>query len=232
MSRSRSRTTAERGLLGLVLGAACAAAAPAAPLPWQAPFAEGDPVRFQGTVAAPDGTPLPAVDVTLEASALKFDWRTFRRVRSASSTRPVQTDANGAFDLEWRWDSSYRDFELVVSVPVRLSGRMVDYELARLDVSDRLRQGSPVASALTAERADFVRGLRAFLDSLSTDDERRAYDQLGLPESVDHVATATGRESAWWYFELGRVARFRDGRLTEVSEFDPVRPIDEEGHER
>jgi hypothetical protein len=33
-------------------------------------------------------------------------------------------------------------------------------------------------------------------------------------------------ETAWWYFEAGRVYRFVDGRLTATEEFAPVREFD------
>jgi hypothetical protein len=48
---------------------------------------------------------------------------------------------------------------------------------------------------------------------------------MGVPEDVKRVSYA-GRqqetEVSWWYFEAGKVYRFRDGRLDQVERFDPV----------
>ncbi len=222
MSRSRSRTSAELVALGALALATLAAAASARPFPWRAPYAEGERVRFEGIVSDPQGRPLPGVDVRLAASAPGFDWRSFSREVRESRTAPSRTDDRGRFEVEWAWDSGFREFELVVSVAVRRSGVEVDQELERLDLGERVRQGAPVTAAVSVRRADYVRGVQAFVAALVTDDQRRVHQQLGLPESVDDQATAAGLESAWWYFELGRVARFLDGRLLEVESFPPV----------
>jgi hypothetical protein len=113
-------------------------------------------------------------------------------------------------------------------VRVEAAGREVASELARLDVGDRLRGESPVTAALTVERSGYVDRLRTFVGSISSDDERRVFAELGVPESVDRVESPSSVEAAWWYFEAGRVARFRDGALVETQTFDPIRPLDAE----
>ena len=49
------------------------------------------------------------------------------------------------------------------------------------------------------------------------------YDEMGRPDSIDRVNGGGWTESTWWYFSTGRACRFRDGRLVQVQEFDPVR---------
>jgi hypothetical protein len=224
MSRSRSRTTAERraaALLALTLAAAPAAAA----LPWGEPFSAGEAVRFQGTVADPQGRPLADVDVTLEASRTRLDLRSLARVPAETVTLAARSNERGEYALDWAWQPGFRRFELVASIPVRGAGGEARQELARIDLSARLKQGSPVSAALTVAEAEFVRALRAFVAALASDDERRVYDEAGRPDSVDRRDGPAGSSAAWWYFALGRVYRFRAGRLAEVERFDPVRRI-------
>jgi hypothetical protein len=66
-----------------------------------------------------------------------------------------------------------------------------------------------------------VRTLRAFVDSIDSDDERRVYREQGKPDRVE-ARTGAADEAAWWYFESGRVYRFRDGALVATESFDPV----------
>ncbi len=237
MSRSPSATTASRraawrrGVLAATLAAGClVAAVPAgAAFPWRFPFHDGDSVRFQGTVADPKGHPISGLEVVLEASNPHLDWRKLSRVEGAVTRRTVVSDARGGFSIDWTWSTGYRRFELVAVVRAGTEAREVVQELARLDVSDRIEHGSPVTAALTVERAGFVERLRDFVGSLDSDDERRVWADLGLPESVDRRESPGGTEASWWYFAAGRVARFEDGRLLEIQQFSPVRPIGDGG---
>lgn len=224
MSRSKPPTTAELGARALLLLALAAAPARAA-LPWGEPFREGEAVRFAGTVADPQGQPLADLEVTLEASRTKLDLRSLARVPAATATRAARTNERGEYAIDWAWQPGFRRFALVASIPVRGAAGESRQELARVDVSTRLKQGSPVSATLTVEAADFVRALRAFVAALASDDERRVYEEAGKPDSVDRRQGPAGASAAWWYFALGRVYRFRDGRLAEVERFAPVLPL-------
>jgi hypothetical protein len=48
---------------------------------------------------------------------------------------------------------------------------------------------------------------------------------MGKPDRIRNVQYPRHLESSWWYFESGRVYRFRDGRLEQVVPFDPVRGL-------
>lgn len=214
-------------MLGRAAVAALLALAGLGALPWASPYEEGQIVRLQGSVADRAGRALADVEVALEAGRGRTDWRSFRRETELRRVTTL-TDERGQFALDWPWDSSYRSFELVATVRVSAAGREVASELARLDVRDRLRGEPAVTATLTVERPGYVDRLRDFVGSIASDDERRVFAELGVPESVDRVESPAGVESAWWYFEAGRVARFRDGALIETQEFDPIRPIDQE----
>jgi hypothetical protein len=230
MSRSPSPTTAERrrGLAAALLLAIAAAGPAAAALPWSLPFAEGETVRFSGTVADPAGRPIPGIEVAVIAASRKFDLRSFSKVPGESERRVARTDARGEYAIDWTWDSRFREFAVVAFVTARGPDGDHERELARAEVGKRLRQGSPVLAALTVENADFFYALRDFVASLASEDERRVYQEAGRPDAVDRREGEV-REAAWWYYGLGRVYRFRDGRLAEVERFDPVRPFGREG---
>jgi len=212
--------------------ALCAIAASAAPAaashPWGFPYEAGDAVRFEGTVADSGGRALAGIEIALEASTPRFDWR---RLTSAPRVerRVATSDERGTFAIEWSWDAAFRRFELVATLSDELAGRSLRHELARIDVTDRVKAGSPVAASLVVVDGRFVARARAFLAGIETDDERRIWSELGLPESVDRVESPSSVEAAWWYYAAGRVARFRDGRLLEVQAFDPIRPLGEGG---
>ena len=207
-----------------------AVAAPAAPasasLPWGFPYEAGDPVRFEGSVADSGGRALAGLEIALEASTPRVDWR---RLTSAPRVerRVATSDERGAFAIDWSWDAAFRRFELVATLSDELAGRTLRHELARLDVTDRVKAGSPVAASLVIADGRFVERAREFLAGIRSDDERRIWTELGLPESIDRVESPGSVEAAWWYFAAGRVARFRDGRLLEVQSFDPIRPLGE-----
>jgi hypothetical protein len=233
MFRSPSPTTAEPGPARRRAAAAAAwtalallAASPGrAALPWSLPFDEGETVRFMGTVTDAEGRAIQGIDVALVAANRKFDFRALTRVPDDVARRDARTDARGEYAIDWPWDSRYREFTIVVFVPVRgPGGEEAIRELARVDVGKRLRQGSPVLAALTVENAAAFYALRDFVAGLSSEDEQRVYAEAGRPDSVERREGAV-REAAWWYYGLGRVYRFRAGRLEEVERFDPVRPF-------
>lgn len=195
----------------------------AAPL-LAASYAQGERVQFTGAVSDPQGRPLNDVRVTLEASRTYFSIRQFRRAQTEEIRRvSATTDANGQFTLQWPWDSYFNHFELVVGVPVRQARQERMEELAREDITRRVQGGSPVVTSLVVQNAAFVTKLREFIASVQSADERRVYDDMGRPDKVERVQYPERTEVSWWYFEAGRVYRFRDGRLEQVVPFEPVK---------
>jgi hypothetical protein len=188
-----------------------------------APYEDGQRVQFTGMVSDKQGQPLAGVKVVLEISRTYFSVRHLRReavdMRKVSGT----TNERGEYSLEWPWDSYFNHFEIAVGVPVRKAREELLEELERADVTQRALAGSPVVSAVVVENAAFITHLREFLASVRTDDERKVYDEMGRPDRVETVNYPGWAEISWWYFETGRVYRFRDGRLQQVVPFDPVK---------
>ncbi|HET9212673.1 MAG TPA: hypothetical protein VFR03_19870 [Thermoanaerobaculia bacterium] len=189
-----------------------------------ASYAQGERVQFTGAVSDPQGRPLTDVRVVLEATRTYFSVRNFRRTQTEEIRRvSAVTDASGQFTLQWPWDSYFNHFELVVGVPVRQARKERIEELAREDVTRRVDGGSPVVTSLVVQNATFVTKLREFVASVRSDDERKVYDDMGRPDKVERVQYPERTEVSWWYFDAGRVYRFRDGRLEQVVPFEPVK---------
>ena len=51
------------------------------------------------------------------------------------------------------------------------------------------------------------------------------YQERGRPDKVETTRYEDRVETAWWYFEQGKVCRFADGELVKVEEFDPVEDL-------
>lgn len=208
------------GLLAACLAGAVAFAHPAAAVH----FPQGEKIEFTGIVSDRQGTPLEGVQVVLEASRSTFNLRRLRRVEEETRRLQAVTTAGGSYTVSWPWDSFFNHFELAVGIPVRKPGGERFQELARLDVTDRLRGGTPVVSALVVENRKLLDTLRTFLSSLKSADERRVYEEMGKPDEVKRTNYSdTSYEASWWYFELGKMYRFKDGRLAQVVPFDPVK---------
>ena len=191
----------------------------------RSPYAQGDEVVFTGVVTNAAGLPIPALQVTLEASRAAFNFRRLGRVRENATRLATVTDERGEFSLPWRWDDYYNRFDLIVSVSIRTAEGESMVELQRVDLSRRTHQGSPVVSAIQLADTELVDSRREFLAALNSDDERRVYEQAGLPERTDRVRFPSYEEVTWWYFRHGRAYRFRDGILNQVVPFDPVEPF-------
>ncbi len=189
-------------------------------------YSQGERIQITGIVADAQGQPLPEVRVTFEATRTYFSIRELRRtsdpeVRRVSAT----TNASGQYTIVWPWDSYFNHFEVVAGVPVRgRSGERLE-ELARQDVTRRVQAGSPVVVAVTVENRQFLDSFRQFLASIRTEDQRKVYQEMGKPDRIRNVQYPGHLESSWWYFESGRVYRFRDGHLEQVVPFDPVRGL-------
>jgi hypothetical protein len=190
-------------------------------------YAQGERVQVTGAVTDAQGQPLPDVRVTFEATRTYFSVRELRRTEDKEVRRvSATTNAAGQYTVTWPWDSYFNHFELVAGVPVRVKGgseRME--ELSRQDVTRRVQAGSPAVVSVTVENRQFLDSLRQFVASIQTEDQRKVYQEMGKPDRIRNVQYPSYLEASWWYFESGRVYRFRDGRLEQVVPFDPVRGL-------
>ena len=189
------------------------------------PYAEGERVVVQGVVADAAGSPLRDLDVVLEASNTGVGFYPPGKRQRELVKGGTLTDGSGTYALELSWNDRFDHFELVVGTPVATPPGETLQELARTDITRRVMQGSPVAVPVTIENTTFLTSLRAFLASLRTADEQRVYRETGKPDRVDDVKFPDRAEAAWWYFELGKVYRFNDGRLVKVEDFPPVESL-------
>ncbi len=197
-----------------------------AAVPARAGHVDGDKVEVTGVVTAPDGRPLDDVQVVLTAVRTQFDFRKLQRVEKDSTKLTAVTDEHGQYRLEWIWNGYYNAYELTVGVPVRKGDTDEFHVMERVDLTRRIKKGSPVVVPVTVANAEFITQLRAFLAGVKSDDERRVYREMGKPDKVEQSVYEDGggrRDAAWWYFERGKVYRFHEGVLTEVESFDPVK---------
>jgi hypothetical protein len=194
-------------------------------------YDQGQRIQVTGVVADAQGQPIQDLRVVLEVSRTYFSMKSFSRTADPDVRRvSAVTDARGNYTLEWPWDGYFNHFELVAGVPVhsRLeNGRAGDtvQELARQEITRRVEAGSPAVVAVTIDNRQFLDNFRQFLASIKTDDQHKVYQEMGRPDRIRNVQYPTYLESSWWYFEAGRVYRFRDGRLEQVTPFDPVRGL-------
>lgn len=215
-------------VLAALAGPLCLLAAILAPRPAAAAarYDQGQRIQVTGIVADSQGQPLKDLRVVLEVSRTYFSMRSLRRTADPDVRRVgATTDARGNFTIEWPWDSYFNHFELVAGVPVHTRTGETVQELARQEITRRVEAGSPAVVAVTVESRVFLDNLRQFLASIKTDDQRKVYQEMGKPDRVRNVQYPGYLESSWWYFEAGRVYRFRDGRLEQVTPFDPVRGL-------
>jgi hypothetical protein len=210
-------------LAGLTLFAGGCAGAPA--IGARFPYESGQTVVVQGVVSDRAGQRLDDLDVVLEASRLGVGVYPPGQRKREIVTGSTKTDTDGEYALELDWNRRFNHFELVVGVPVATPQGEVMQELARVDITRRMGQGSPVAVPVTLEDTSFLSTLREFLGALRTADEQRVYRETGKPDRVDRIRYPDRQEAAWWYFRLGKVYRFRDGSLERVEDFTPVTPL-------
>lgn len=188
----------------------------------QSAYEDGQRIELTGIVTDPAGLPIQELHVMLEASRSSFSFRHFRREKRDTTRLTDLTNERGEYSLEWPWNRYYNTYELVVGIPIRRPDGEHLKELERVDITRRIERGSPVVSALVVSDAGFVRNLREFLATITSEDERRVHQQMGEPDKVERVNYPDHQEVSWWYFESGKVYRFRDGRLEQIEPFDPV----------
>ncbi len=204
------------------------AASPAMAWPWDGGYRKGDHVLFSGQVTGSDGKPVSGVTVLLELSRTSFSVRKFKQVTKNTLRIPVTTTVDGRYLHDWRWDGYYNTFELAVATPAAQGEFEV---LHRVDVTERVRASAPekgaaerdvaVVTPLAIEGTGDLGWLQRLLDGDASDEEQRIFREMGQPDRVD-VHERGG--SAWWYFEAGKVYRFRDGALEQVEHFEPILP--------
>ncbi|MCP4662781.1 MAG: carboxypeptidase regulatory-like domain-containing protein [bacterium] len=188
-------------------------------------YRTGDPVTITGQVSDAGGRPMAEVEVLLEVSRRTFKLRSFRREKRDTLRVPATTDQDGRYSIVWRWDSYYNTFELAVALAVRKAGRDSIEVFTRVDVTEQVKGGSPVVVPLVVEDTSYLESLREFLAGLASDDELRVYREMGRPDRIDAGESGQDPESSWWYFEAGKVYRFRGGELQQVTHFEPVKPL-------
>lgn len=208
----------------MLLAAAGAAVVDAQVFSRKAKFAPGDTVRFAGRVTGPDGAPMAGVDVAIEGWKTGVDLRGLSLERENRTRVTAKSGENGEYAIDWTWSDEHRKFAAVAFFPYPGVGGQDEHELARVELTKAVKEGSPVVAdlAVAQKGLDFIARLREFEAALATDDEKAVYAELGLPEKVDRTPVGDSIETAWWYFKHGRVCRFRDGVKTEVQTFPPI----------
>jgi len=217
---SRPTLAAALGWVGLLLSTGLLAPAVAGP------YAEGEFIEITGTVADSSGLPIPDVHVLFQASKKAFSVSKFSTATRDQIQQKTQTDPHGQFTFSWRWVEYYNQYQFLVVFPRRSAAGDSFEVLTQIDISKRIRKGSPVVLALTVPEGEFLDSLRDFLASVDTEDERRIYDEMGNPDRVQTIEQPEYDEVSWWYFGAGRAYRFRAGELQQVVHFEPVTPFD------
>lgn len=186
------------------------------------PYSKGQVVTIQGRVSDAQGRALGEVTVLLEVSRRAFRWTKLRRETGNELTVPVAADGDGNYRIDWRWDPFYNLFVLAVALPVRKAGGETFEVFYRLDVTRWIVAANPVEIGLVLPDTAGLEELRAFLDSIDSEDEKRIYRKMGRPDRVDEGKEHYDPDRSWWYFEAGKVYRFRDGQLDAEVAFEPV----------
>ncbi len=210
-----------RSIRPLIAVLACALLWGADAAECKAPYKKGDHVAISGKVTDGGGQSVGQVTVLLELSRTGFRLSRFKRVKSDTLQIPVIASSDGRYEHTWRWDGYYNTFELAVALPVRQGGRDAFEVVHRLEITPQVEQGSPVTVPLVVKDTAYLRWLSRFVDGRAGAEERRVFEQLGRPDRID----SHGEEVfAWWYFEAGKVYRFRDGEIEQIEPFEPIKP--------
>jgi len=209
----------------LALAGWLGAAAPASALFKGPLYKPGERVEITGLVTTPAGDPVDDVRVVLELSRKAFNfhkmWITRGKVFKVSDT----TNEKGEYTISFPWDDYYNEFDLVAGVTERGADGEHLVELERIDVEKRIKAASPAVVSVVIKNHAYIEKLRQFLATVDTPDEERVYQDQGRPAKVEATTYADRQETAWWYFDRGKVYRFVDGKLDRVEDFDPVEAL-------
>jgi hypothetical protein len=189
------------------------------------PYRRGETIEIGGSVTDPTGAPVEGITVVLLASHRSFELRNLRRVEEGLVRLAATTDAQGRFAIQWTWNPYYDTFRIraegAPGAPAVAGGQNA-VVLSEVDLTRRIGEGSPVVVALEVADAGPHRAREAITSAPHSDDQKRVFEQMGKPDRVDRLEMSGGDEVAWWYFERGKSFHFRDGRLDQVSEFEPL----------
>lgn len=189
-------------------------------------YQRGEIVTIAGVATDVANRPVADLEVVFEASRHSFDYLRFRKRRPVVRKVAATTSAEGAFEIQWPWDSGFNRFSLAFGVSVAEPGGEVFEVLHREDLSRRIEHGSPVAASVQIQDTSFLDSFLEFRASLEGEAQRQVYREVGKPDKVRASSSEKSTDVDWWYFELGKVYRFRDGELREIEDFEPVTPID------
>ncbi len=189
-------------------------------------------VQIAGVVTDAAGRVLADLEVVLEAAHRGFDIRKLTRVRRGLTRRSTRTDDSGRFALSWYRNDYFNDFELRIGMTVRVPDGDQFYTLERLPLPGLSTAGDSLAVEVVIADTAFLARYRNFVAGLDSEDERGVYAQMGIPGKIDRLRLATHEETTWWYFEAGRVYRFKEGALIDIDTFEPVAPFGDDSETR
>jgi hypothetical protein len=200
-----------------VLGGLCRPAAAAA-------GAQGEEVEVTGRVTDPTGRALPGIAIQLKASHSTLSLRRMSRLETHPTYVQTVTDKRGDFHFTWKQHEFYDQFSIAAGLKVAADAGGFE-EIQRVDLTDRFRlpgAAGGVVVPIEVERTPRVDRYVAFVESITSDDQQRVFEQLGQPEKTDRLQLAGQEEVTWWYFRRGKAYRFESGRLELVIPFEPV----------
>ncbi|MBZ0112508.1 MAG: hypothetical protein K8J08_08615 [Thermoanaerobaculia bacterium] len=189
------------------------------------PFATGERVEVDGILTDAVGKPLADVEIVLEMAKMRISLRPPGREKANIARGATASDGDGNFALQWDWIPGFDRFEIIAAVTVpEPTGKHLQV-LQRLDITDRVRQGTPISVPFVVEDTTFLDSVRTFQSHLDSPDEHRVYEGMGRPDRIDSDDEVGRNETTWWYFALGKAYRFDRGRLVKVEDFEPVPAI-------
>lgn len=184
---------------------------------------EGEEVILTGVVTDATGKPLEGVTLELRGTRRAFSLRDFRIARRGLRTASAVSDRRGNFEIRWNWHPYYNRFDLLAGVD-STPGTKNDLEvLTEVDLTARMSHGNPVVAAVEIPDRSSVDSLNAFIATLDSDAKQRVYQEMGKPDKVRDTVIAQQPETTWWYFERGKVYRFKRGEIDGVEDFEPIR---------